>query len=309
MNKLEQKVRIKEMITSQPLHEISRPLQSFVRPVLMLLRKLTNDETYIRIRFFIKYKRFLNLKNPDTFFAKINWLKLNQKDSLFTRVVDKYEVRKHIKEKIGSEFLIDLIGVYDSVEAVDFEKLPNAFVLKPTHGSDWVLLCKDKADLDIAVAKKTMQTWLESNYYKMWGEYIYKDVPPRIVCEKMLTNPNGATIVDYKIYCFNGEPKFIHTDKDKYKNHTLDFYDLEWNRLPFGLLFPRSKEGLPKPKTLTKMLELATILSKEFKFVRVDLYEVDNKVYFGELTFYPCNGFGNFYPPSVDYEMGQLINL
>jgi hypothetical protein len=251
----------------------------------------------------------MNLNKPDTFFAKINWLKLNQKGPLFTKVVDKYEVRNYIKEKIGQEYLIELLGVYDSVEAVDFEKLPNTFVLKPTHGSDWVLLCKDKVDLDILAAKRTMQTWLKSNYYEMWGEYVYKDVPPRIVCEKMMTNQDGSTIVDYKIYCFNGVPKFIHTDKDKYKNHTLDFYDLEWNRLPFGLLFPKSKEGMPKPKTLPKMLELVAILSKEFKFVRVDLYEISGKIYFGELTFYPCNGFGNFYPSYMDYEMGKLIKL
>ncbi|WP_240473013.1 ATP-grasp fold amidoligase family protein [Eudoraea adriatica] len=309
MNKSIKEVPLKETISSQPLHEISRPLQSFVRPLLMLLRKLTNDETYIRIRFFVKYKRFLNLKNPDTFFAKINWLKLNQKDPLFTKIVDKYEVRKHIKEKIGQEYLIELLGVYNSAEAIDFDDLPSSFVLKPTHGSDWVLLCKDKSEFDIVLAKKTLRKWLKSNYYKMWGEYIYKDVPPRIICEKMLTNLDGSTIVDYKIYCFNGEPKFIHTDKDKYKNHTLDFYDLKWNRLPFGLLFPRSEEGLPKPKSLQKMIEIATILSKDFKFVRVDLYEENGRIYFGELTFYPCNGFGNFYPPSMDYEMGKLINL
>lgn len=308
-NKSVKKIQINESISKQPIHEISRPLQILVRPVLMLLRKLTNDETYIRIRFFIKYGRLLNLKNPDTFFAKINWLKLNQKGARFTKIVDKYEVRNHIKEKIGPEYLIELLGVYNSAETVDFQKLPDAFVLKPTHGSDWVLLCKDKGDLDITAAKKTMQTWLKSNYYKMWGEYIYKDVPPRIVCEKMLTNLDGSTIVDYKIYCFNGVPKFIHTDKDKYKNHTLDYYDLEWNRLPFGLLFPRSKDGIPKPKSLQKMIEIATTLSEDFKFVRVDLYEVNGRIYFGELTFYPCNGFGNFYPPSMDYELGKLINL
>lgn len=276
---------------------------------LVVLRKTTNDVLYIKVRFFITYKRFINLQKPNTFFAKINWLKLYDRNPRYTTLVDKYEVRKHIKEKIGSEYLIDLYDVYDSVETIDFENLPNSFVMKATHGANWILFCKVKSSFDIAFAKKTMNTWLKSNFYEMWGEYVYKDVPPRIVCEKLLSNVNEPALIDFKFHCFHGKPTYIQIDRNRFQSHTLDFYDLEWNRLPFGLWFPRSKNAIPKPKPLNKMIALAKVLSTEFKYVRVDFYVVKDKIYFGELTFYPCNGFGVFDPPSMDYQFGSLLEL
>ncbi|SHF98636.1 TupA-like ATPgrasp [Arenibacter palladensis] len=279
------------------------------RILLVILRKITNDVLYIKIRYFITYKRFIKLQKPNTFFAKINWLKLYDRNPFYTRLVDKFEVREHIKEKIGSEYLIENFGVYEDTEAIDFDKLPNKFILKATHGAAWQIICEDKNKLDIAKSKKIMNKWLKSNFYEMWGEYVYKKVRPRIVCEALLSNENNQALVDYKFHCFHGEPKYIQTDRNRFKNHTLDFYDLEWSRLPFGLWFPPSENTIPRPESLDKMIELSKILSNEFKYVRVDFYFVKNKIFFGELTFYPCNGFGVFDPPSIDYEMGELLKL
>jgi len=275
----------------------------------VILRKITSDVLYIKVRYFITYKRFINLRKPNTFFAKINWLKLYDRNPWYTNLADKYKVREYIKERIGSEYLNELYGVYDSTEAIDFRNLPNSFVMKATHGANWILFCSDKSSFDIAMAKKTMNTWLKSNFYEMWGEHVYKNVSPRIICEKLLSNEYEPALIDYKFHCFHGKPTYIQIDRNRFQNHTLDFYDLEWNRLPFGLWFPPSKNNIPKPKPLTKMLALAKVLSKEFKYIRVDFYVVKDKIYFGELTFYPCNGFGVFDPPSMDHEFGRLINL
>ncbi|WP_157472977.1 ATP-grasp fold amidoligase family protein [Eudoraea adriatica] len=277
--------------------------------ILVILRKITNDVLYIKVRFFITYKRFINLQKPKTFFAKINWLKLYDRNPRYTRLVDKYEVRKYIEEKIGSEYLIENIGIYKDPEEIDFNSLPNALVFKATHGAAWQIICHDKSELDINKSKKTMNKWLKSNFYMMWGEHVYKDVVPRIICEELLLNENEPCLIDYKFHCFHGKPTYIQIDRNRFQRHTLDFYDLEWNRLPFGLWFPPSKNTIPKPGPLAKMIELAKVLSKEFKYVRVDFYVVKDKIYFGELTFFPCNGFGVFDPSTMDYEFGKLLEL
>jgi hypothetical protein len=255
------------------------------------------------------YGRFINLKNPDTFFAKLNWLKLNDRNPRYTQLVDKYNVKKYIAEKIGAEYLVPLIGVYQNVEDIDFDSLPDAFIIKATHGAAWNIICTDKSKLDVDKAKKTLNKWLRSNFYKMWGEYPYRDVEPKLICEELLFNENEPALIDYKFHCFHGIPKYIQTDRDRFHNHKLDFYDLEWNRLPFGLWFPRSENVIPKPHSLAKMIELATILSRDFKYIRVDFYEVNDKIYFGELTLYPCNGFGIFDPSTIDYKFGELLEL
>lgn len=282
---------------------------NFKSNLLIILRKFTNDKLYYQIRYFIKFKRFLNYKNPDTFNAKINWLKLHDRKPKYTKLVDKYEVRNYVDEKIGSEYLNDIIGIYDNVEEIDFDKLPNSFVLNTTHGSNWICICKDKSKFDEVLCKESLNKWLKSNYYEIWGEYVYKDVSPRIICEKYLLNENENWLIDYKFFCFNGTPMFLHVDREISYSYTRNFYDLNWNRLPFGLEYPQSNEDLPKPKVFNKMIELATILAEDLKFIRVDFYIIKEKIYFGELTFYPDNGFGVFDPPSMDFEMGKLLKI
>ena len=273
------------------------------------LRFFSSDKAYYKVRFLIKFKKRLNLKNPDTFNAKINYLKLYDRDPLYTKLVDKYEVREYVKEKIGEKYLNEIYGVYSNVDEIDFSNLPESFVLKATHGSSWVLVCKDKSDFDQHNAKKTMQSWLNNNFYKLWGEWVYKNVPPRIICEKFLFNTNESSLIDYKFYCFNGKPKFIHVDMDRFDKHTRNFYDLNWLRLPFGVCYPQAERDLDCPKQLNKMIELASILSKDLKMVRVDFYEVGDLIIFGELTFYPGNGLEIFDPQKYDFEIGKLLTI
>lgn len=286
------------------------PLKTMVkRYVLLILRKVTSDKQYYQIRYYYTFKRPLDLGAPDTLMAKIIWQNLYDRAPIYTQLVDKYAVRDYVRQKIGSQYLNTMYGVYERVEDLDFTTLPTSFVLKGTHGADMILICEDKSHFDIPEAKKTMQKWLQTNFYKLWGEHAYKDVPPRIICEQYLANTGESAVVDYKYHCFHGEPKHIQIDRDRFTNHTLNFYDLEWNRLPFGLWYPQAEEDLPKPKNLEVMTQLARTLAQGFKFVRVDFYNVNGQIYFGEMTFYPCNGFGVFDPIKKDFEFGSWIRL
>ncbi len=284
-------------------------LKGIKRKVLFFLRWITSDRLYYQIRYFVAFKRPLDLKEPDTLMAKIIWLNLNDRNPIYTHLVDKYAVREYISQKIGTKYLNTLYGVYEQVEDIDFTTLPKSFVLKGTHGADMILICRDKSQFDISKAKKTMRKWLSTNFYKLWGEHAYDKVPPRIICEQYLANTNESALVDFKYHCFHGEPKHIQIDRDRFVNHTLNFYDLEWNRLPFGLWYPQAKEDLPKPKNLEIMTQLARTLAQGFKFVRVDFYNVVGHIYFGEMTFYPCNGFGVFDPVEKDFEFGSWLHL
>jgi hypothetical protein len=241
--------------------------------------------------------------------AKIIWQNLYDRAPIYTELVDKYAVRDYVARKVGEDYLNTFYGVYEDVDSINFEDLPPQFVLKGTHGADMILICKDKTQFDIPRAKKTIKKWLGTNFYKLWGEHAYDKVPPRIICEQYLVNANESALVDFKYHCFHGEPKHIQIDRDRFTNHTLNFYDLKWNRLPFGLWYPQAKEDLPKPKNLEIMTQLARTLAQGFKFVRVDFYNVDGRIYFGEMTFYPCNGFGVFNPVEKDFEFGSWVHL
>lgn len=279
------------------------------RWTLIKLKKWTSDKIYYQIRHFVEFKRFIDFKNPKTFNEKLNWMKLNDRNPKYGMFVDKFEVRNYIRKTIGSANLNELIGVYNGPEEINFNNLPNSFVLKATHGSDMVLLCKDKSVFNVNIAKETMKSWLKINFYEAWGEFVYAHIKPRLICEKYLSNENEEYLTDYKFFCFHGEPKYIQVYRNIDGVDTVDFYDLEWNHQMFSLLFSKSKEGVVKPKALPEMIHLAKKLSKPFKFIRVDFYVVQDKVYFGELTFYPCNGFASFQPSSIDYELGKLLTL
>lgn len=276
---------------------------------LKIIRKCFSDKQYYAIRFFIKYKRFLNLKNPKSFNAKLTYLKLYDRNPLYVKLVDKHEVRSFVEKRIGKEYLIDQIGLYNNENEIVFDHLPELFVLKATHGSSWVIVCEDKSKLDIELAKKEIHHWFNNNFYDLWGEWVYKKVPPRVVCEKFLKDEEEKSLLDYKFYCFDGVPKFIHVDLERFQKHQRNFYDLNWNRLPFGLCYPQGKRDVKKPKQLELMKELVSKLSKGFRFVRVDMYEVKNKVYFGELTFYPGNALEKFTPDKYDFVIGEYLNL
>ena len=253
-------------------------------------------------------KKELNLEAPKTFNEKIQWMKLYDSTPLKTRLADKYLVRDWVKEKIGEEYLVPLLGVWDSFEEIDFDKLPDQFVLKANHGSGWNIIVKDKNSLDRAEAKKKLDMWMSKNFgLKSSMELHYMRIEPKIIAEQYIENIDG--LYDYKVLCFSGKAHYIWVDIDRFTDHCRNIYDLEWNLQPFTIGYKQSKKEVPPPKQLSKMIELSKILSAGFAHVRVDFYEVEDQIYFGEMTFTSGNGGETFTPPQYERVLGDLIQL
>lgn len=270
-------------------------------------RKL-DDKTFLRFQYRAWTGKKLHLDPPVTFNEKIQWLKLNDRKDIYPELVDKYQVRQHMAQRIGEAFLVPLLGVWDSAEDVDFDKLPKQFVLKPTHASGNVLICRDKDSFDQEAARQQMRAWLKREYY--WGnrEWPYKNIKPRIIAEEMIDDQ----IVDYKFYCFNGEPKLLYLSQglEDHATAAISFFDLELKRLPFGRSDYRPfSVDVEKPVNFDEMLRIAKELAKDFKFMRVDLYSVGGKTYFSELTFHPCAGYMPFDPEEYDKILGDMMDL
>lgn len=269
-----------------------------------------NDKLFLKFKFRVCMQKRLNLLSPLTFNEKLQWLKLYDRNPEYTCMVDKYEVRKYIAEKIGETHLIPLLGVWDSVDDIDFETLPDEFVLKCTHDSGGIVICKDKSMLDIEAAKKKLKKRQKSSFYYRTREWPYKNVKPRIIAEKYMVDESGVELKDYKLFCFNGEPKFLFVATDRQKNETkFDFFDLDFNHLPVINGHPNSENKIDKPEGLDKMIELSRILSKGIPHVRVDFYDINGRVYFGELTFFHYSGFVPFEPEEWDLKFGSFIDL
>lgn len=251
-----------------------------------------------------------NIDNPKSFNEKIQWLKLYYRNPLLTKCADKYTVREYVKEKIGEQYLIPLIGIYDNPDQIDFNKLPNKFVLKTNNGSGKNIICKNKKKLNIEETKSKLTEWLkpENSHYFYSYEWAYKDIKPKIICEEYLESKDGD-LKDYKFMCFHGKIENIFVCTDRKNSLKVNFYDLNWKLLPFTRLYPNSNKKISKPKYFKKMVEIAEMLAKDFPFVRVDLYENKNNIYFGELTFYPGNGMEKFQPPEWDYKMGKFLSI
>lgn len=280
-----------------------------LKSVIKKLTRLLPDETYIKFKYFSRFKKFPNLKNPKTFNEKLQWLKLHDRNPEYTKMVDKYAVREYIKEKIGEEYLIPLLGVWDSFDEIDFDKLPEQFVLKCTHDSGGLVICKDKSKLDMEKARKKISACLKNNYYWTGREWPYKKLVPRIIAEKYMVDESGTELKDYKFFCFDGEPKCLFIATDRPHDTKFDFYDVEFKHLPFTNGHPYSGRELKKPQGFDEMLRLARILSKGIKQSRIDFYDINGKVYFGEITFFHWSGFMPFEPEEWDYTLGSYINL
>jgi hypothetical protein len=282
--------------------------------VLYLLRlnisKVVPDKTFLKIYYYFKVGKKLDFNNPKLFNEKLQWLKVFDRKPIYTRMVDKYEVRGVVRSTIGDKYLIPLIGVYDSFEEIDFNKLPDQFVLKCTHDSGGIVICKNKAKLDIELAKQKINNSLEKNYYNFYREWPYKNVRKKIVCEKYMVDESGKELKDYKFFCFNGEPKLIQVDFNRFVNHKRNFYDVNWNYLDIRFQYPSDANfNLQKPDKLEEMLELSRKLSKELSFARTDFYSIKNSIFFGEITFYPEAGFSNFEPLSFNNKLGSWIKI
>lgn len=271
------------------------------------------DELFLMIRYHQIAGKRLNLNNPLTFNEKLQWLKLHDRRPEYTIMVDKYAVRKYIADTIGEEYLIPLLGVWDSPDEIDFDALPDQFVLKCNHNSGIGLcICKDKSKLDIKKVKKELWKGLKQDYYLTGREWPYKNVPRKIIAEKYMVDESGYELKDYKFFCFNGEPKalFVATDRNKPNEEVkFDFYDLDWNRLPMKQGHPNSSANIAKPKSFDRMIEISRILSKGIPHVRVDLYDINGHIYFGELTFSHFSGFVPFQPEEWDYTFGAWLQL
>lgn len=292
----------------------------FHRPDLLGLAVLTRiapifpDRLYLQMLFRLKMGHKLNLDNPKTFNEKLQWLKLYNRKPEYTTMVDKYAVKEYVAGIIGEEYIIPTLGVWDSVDEIDFEKLPNQFVLKTTHGggSTGVVICKDKETFDIRSAKEKLTWSLNFDIYTRLREWPYKNVKRRIIAEKFLSDDTHADLPDYKFYCFDGEPRYCQVIRGRNELETIDFYDMEWNHMPFVGLNPVANNGntpVAKPVHLDDMIAVCKKLAKDIPFSRIDLYVINNKEYFGEITFYPMSGLGEFRPKEWNVKLGKLIKL
>ncbi|MCM3741801.1 glycosyl transferase [Oceanobacillus luteolus] len=274
--------------------------------------KLASDKFIINRSFKKRLGREVNFETPVMYNDKLQWLKLNWRDPLATKCADKYKVREYISEKIGNQYLNDLYGVYESVEEIDINSLPTAFVLKGTHGSGFNFVCKNKNEVKWDEKKKEMDRWLSTNYYLGNREWVYKDIKPRIICEKFIEQDNDEELRDYRFFCFNGEPKFITVDlsiNDKKKTRR-NLYDLEWNLMDEEITYPKELDiKINKPEKLDEMIKLSKILSSEFPHARVDFYYIDGNIIFGEITFYHQSGMGVIRPTEFELKMGDWLKL
>ncbi|GAB2323934.1 ATP-grasp fold amidoligase family protein [Alkalibacterium sp. m-11] len=267
------------------------------------------DEQFIRLQYALKMRKDLNLENPKTFNEKIQWLKLNDRNPKYTQLVDKYAVRKFVKERIGGEYLVPIYGVYENDEAIDFDALPDKFVLKMTHTSGGVFIIEDKARINHDKLKAEIDKWFDRNYYWVHREWPYKNVQPKIMAEKFMVDESEKDLKDYKFFCFEGEPKFMFVASERGKEAKFDFFDLDFNQLPVMQQGENSDQQIKKPNKFDEMIELARTLSEGIPHVRVDLYNINSEIYFGELTFYHNGGYGPFIPEAFDYKFGEYLQL
>lgn len=287
----------------------------YVNFLFRILRKhgVVDDKTFLKNQYRCQMGEKLDLKNPKSFNQKLQWLKLYDRQEKYSKMTDKSTAKEYVRAILGNDCIIPTYGVYDSVDSIDFSALPEKFVIKATHGSGNhdVIICRDKSKLDVGFVKQKMKKSLSNNCYLATAEWVYKYINPRIIVEKLLEDPDYDDLMDYKFMCFNGKVKcsFVCTGRESAEGLKVTFYDRDWNIMPFERNHPSEKKPIEKPIRYDQMIEMAEKLSKGVSFLRVDFYEVEKKVYFGELTFYPGSGFESFQPKEWDDILGSWIEL
>jgi len=265
------------------------------------------DKSFVQKQAFERLGRKINWKSPQTYNDYVNLIKIDPKSERLWIYVDKWEVRKFVKKKVGGGILNKIYDVYNNVDEIQLDKLPNKFVLKATHGSGWNIICKDKKNLNWRRVKAKLERWLETNYYDLYKERMYRQISPQIICEKYLKDKNRE-LRDYKFWCWYGNPKFVQVDINRFtKNMRRNFYDTSWNKLPFSKLYTRTTKTIKQPKNFEKMIKIVEDLSANFTHVLIDLYNVNGKIYFGEITFIPGSGLNSFKPDKYNYLIGQYF--
>lgn len=279
--------------------------------ILIRFGKHLPDRIFLKLCYYNRFGRKLNLNHPQTFNEKLQWLKLHDRNPEHTTMVDKIEVKKWVADRIGERFIIPTLSVWERAEDIDFDSLPDQFVLKTNHDSGKVVICKDKSTLDISNARKILSDSLQQDYYILGREWPYKDVKRRIFAEKYVVTPNDE-LSDYKFFCFDGVPKFLFIATERNKKDTdvkFDFFDIDFNHLSLKNGHENADIVPEKPDKFDEMVKIATELSQGCKHVRVDLYNINGEIYFGELTFFHHSGFVPFIPDKWDYEFGKFISL
>lgn len=272
---------------------------------------ILSDKSFIKKIYKKRMGKEINLSNPQTFCEKQNWLKLYDRQPIYTVMVDKYLAREFVAERIGEEYLVPLLGVWDNAEDIDFSLLPDKFVLKCNHNSD-VTICTDKSTLDVEKTKKELYEQLKRDYYLSKREWPYKNVPRKIICEKFMENTTGENLVDYKLFCFNGVPKFVMVNSNRFGEGgvKVDMYDMQWNHMDMqDGHYPNAGDIFTKPDCFDKMCKFAEILSDGTSALRVDFNYWDKKLYFGELTFFHSAGLESFMPEKWDNILGTWVVL
>ena len=299
----------------QPIVNYIKHPERFLDSLVRHFGQLLPDSTYIKLRYRFNMGKRLNLKNPQTFQEKLQWLKLHDHKPEYTIMVDKILAKEYVASVVGKEWVVPLLGVWDRPEEIDWELLPDRFVLKTNHsgGNTGVVICRDKNHFDRKQAIAKLNTSLKSDVYRNLREWPYKNVKKKVFAEEFIEiSPDVKDLPDYKWYCFNGEPKFCQLILDRTTRETIDFYDTNWERQDFVGLNPEanvSDKVAARPKNLNNQIKISRELSKNIPFVRIDLYDTGNKTFFGEITFYPLSGMGNFRPEQYNEVLGQMIIL
>ena len=269
------------------------------------------DKQMLQLQYFIKHGRILNLSNPKRYTEKMQWYKLYYRNDLMPICVDKNRVREYIAQKGLSDILVKQHGAYDRVDDIDFDMLPDKFIMKTTNGSGTNYICKDKKDINAEEVKKMFQNYFEQSNSSAGREWVYNNAEKKIIIEELLeddTQSDGA-ICDYKFLCFNGKPEYVVYDVDRFTEHKRNIYDTNWNNLNIASDCPCCEREIAPPENLDKMLEIAKTLCADFPAVRVDLYNIKGKIYFGELTFFPWSGYVQYKPDEFDFIMGEKFVL
>ncbi|MBE6192965.1 MAG: glycosyl transferase [Rikenellaceae bacterium] len=290
---------------------VTEPKYIFIY-ALYIFAKFIPDRLYLKLLFRLKMGYWMDFDNPQTFNEKLQWLKLYNRRPEYTQMVDKYAAKEYVASIIGAEYIIPTLGVWDSVEDIDFDSLPNQFVLKCTHDSGGIVICTDKSQLNIEEAKSKLKKGLKRDYYPTSREWPYKNVPHRIIAEQYMVDESGYELKDYKFFCFDGVPKalFIASDRGNTTEETkFDFFDMDFHHLPFTNGHSNAVKPVLKPKGFEMMKILAAKLSQGMPHARIDFYNINGQIYFGEITFFHWGGIVPFDPEEWDYTFGSWITL
>lgn len=292
---------------------IRRLLFKIGQRLIFMTSPFLSDETYLKLLFFYRCHYRLNLANPKTFNEKLQWLKLNYIQPEYTKMVDKIDAKEYVKNILGEEYIIPTIATWNTVEDIEWNKLPNQFVIKCTSDSGSIVVCKDKSKFDIHKAARKLKKMWQKNYYLKNKEYPYRNIKPRIIAEKYLEDESGYELRDYKFFCFNGVAKYFKIDFDRSTEHHANYYNIEGQLQDFGetIFAPIPNKSIKIPNNLAKMVDVSNLLANVIRspFVRIDLYNVNGKIYFGEITFFPYSGMMTFTPPEWDLNLGEKLKL